>query len=439
MVQTASEEPGRVSEYKSTGGSMRVAGMISGTSMDAIDVAICDFNPAAEGEPNTLEMTLLCFQELPMPTPLRQQLLAMLDRQIADLADLTELNVVLGGAFADALLTTLQEEGLRPEDVDLIGSHGQTIYYLNDDVHVRSTLQMGEPAVIAARTGVSVMADFRVADVAAGGLGAPLVSYFDALFFGGRGTARALQNIGGIGNVTFIPATRAVENAYAFDTGPGNVLIDYAARHFSQGTAQFDADGAMARRGRVDGELLEEVLSHPYFAEAPPKATGRELFGDSFAANLISRAADRGHSPEDTMATLTALTAESIARAYRRFGPAELNEVVLAGGGARNSVLVEQLRQRLPDLQIRLHDEFGVPAAAKEAVTFALLGYDGLHGRTTNIPRCTGAREAVTLGKLVPGRNYRALLSRIVTEMATEWQQPDTPSSTPDRLVRLKQ
>jgi anhydro-N-acetylmuramic acid kinase len=420
-------------------GAMRVAGMISGTSMDAIDVAICDFKPASQEEPNTLEMTLLCFQEQPMPAPLRQRLLAMLDRQIADLVDLTELNVVLGEAFAAALLATLQEEGLRIEDIDLIGSHGQTIYYLNDGVHARSTLQMGEPAVIAERTGVSVMADFRVADVAAGGLGAPLVSYFDAVFFGGRGTARALQNIGGIGNVTFIPATRAVEDAYAFDTGPGNVLIDYAARHFSQGTAQFDADGAMARRGQVDAELLEEVLSHSYFAEAPPKATGRELFGDSFAADVIDRAQGRGRSPEDTMTTLTAITAESIARAYRAFGPADLNEVVLAGGGARNSFLVEQLRQKLPKLRVRLHDEFGVPAAAKEAITFALLGYDGLQGRTTNIPRCTGAREAVTLGKLVPGENYRSLLSRIVAEMAAAWQQQVTPSSAPDRLVRLKQ
>jgi anhydro-N-acetylmuramic acid kinase len=422
-----------------TGGSMRVAGLISGTSVDAIDVAVCDFKPASDKEPTTLEMTLRCFQEQPMPPSLRQRLLTMLDRQSADLADLTELNVVLGVAFADAVLATLRDEGLRIEDIDLIASHGQTIYYLNDGEHVRSTLQMGEPADIAERTGVSVMADFRVADVAAGGLGAPLVSYFDALFFGGRGAARALQNIGGIGNVTFIPATRAVENAYAFDTGPGNVLIDYGARHFSQGTAQFDADGAMARRGRVQTQLVEEVLSHPYFVMRPPKATGRELFGDSFAAEFIERAERGGLSPEDTMATLTAITAESIARAYRAFGPADLNEVVLAGGGARNSVLVDQLRDRLPDLRVRMHDEFGVPAAAKEAVAFALLGYDGLHGRTTNIPGCTGAREAVTLGKLVPGKNYHALLSRVVAEMAAEWQQQETSSASPDRLVRLKQ
>jgi anhydro-N-acetylmuramic acid kinase len=418
---------------------MRVAGLISGTSVDAIDVAVCEFKPASDEDPNTLEMSLVCFREQPMPTSIRQRLLAMLDLQTADLVDLTELNVVLGAAFADALLDTLRDDRLRIGDVDLIASHGQTIYYLNDGVHARSTLQMGEPAEIAARTGVSVMADFRVADVAAGGLGAPLVSYFDALFFGGRGTARALQNIGGIGNVTFIPATRAVEDAYAFDTGPGNVLIDYGARHFSGGTANYDADGVLAGRGHVQADLLGEVLSHPYFSMPPPKATGRELFGDSFAADLITRAGRAGLSPEDTMATLTAITAESIARAYQAFGPADLSDVVLAGGGARNSYLVGQLRDRLPNLQVRMHDEFGVPAAAKEAVTFALLGYDGLHGRATNMPLCTGADEAVTLGKLVPGKNYRALMRRIVADMAGEWQQQETSTTSPDRRVRLKQ
>jgi anhydro-N-acetylmuramic acid kinase len=285
------------------------------------------------------------------------------------------------------------------------------------------------------------MADFRVADMAVGGLGAPLVSYFDALFFGGDGTARALQNIGGIGNVTFVPASHALRDSYAFDTGPGNVLIDFGARHFSHGTAQLDRDGAMSRRGRAHLGLLEEVLAHPYFSEPPPKATGRELFGDAYAAGVISRAGALALSPEDTMATLTAITVESIARAYQTFGPAELHEVVLAGGGAQNSFLKEQLRNRLPDLRFRVHDEFGVPAAAKEAMAFALLAYDGLHGRPTNLPRCTGAREPVTLGKIVPGRNYTTLMEHIFAHRPGDGRlQANAPSSgvAADRVLRLK-
>lgn len=421
--------------------SLRVAGLISGTSVDAIDVAVCEFTQVSDGESDVVEMALLGFREQPMPAGVRERVLDVLAEQTTRLDDLTELNFVLGMAFGDALLATLQAESLRREDLDLIASHGQTIYYLNDGQHIPSTLQMGEPAVIVARSGATVIADFRVADMAAGGLGAPLVPYFDALFFGGRGTARALQNIGGIGNVTFVPASRAIEDAYAFDTGPGNVLIDYGARHFSHGAAQLDLDGAMSRRGQVHVGLLEEVLAHPYFSEPPPKATGRELFGDAYAAGVIGRAGTLGMSPEDTMATLTAITVESIARAYRTLGPAELHEVVLAGGGARNPFLVERLGSRLPDLRIRLHDEFGVPAGAKEAVAFALLGYDALHGRPTNLPRCTGAREPVTLGKIVPGKNYTALMEHVFARRRAdgrlEGRAPSLGAPT-ERVVRLK-
>jgi anhydro-N-acetylmuramic acid kinase len=426
---------------RSNSDSWRIAGLISGTSVDAIDVAVCEFAEGSDGESNVVEMALLCFSEQPMPTGVRERVLAVLAEQTTRLDDLTELNFVLGMAFSDALAATLQGESLRTEDIDLIASHGQTIYYLNDGQHMPSTLQMGEPAVIAARSGTTVMADFRVADMAVGGLGAPLVSYFDAVFFGGDGTARALQNIGGIGNVTFVPTSHALEDSYAFDTGPGNVLIDYGARHFSHGSAQLDRDGAMSRRGRVHVGLVEEVLAHPYFSEPPPKATGRELFGDAYAAGVISRAGASGLSPEDTMATLTAITVESIARAYQTLGPAELNEVVLAGGGARNSFLVEELRKRLPDLRFRLHDEFGVPADAKEAMAFALLGYDGLHGRPTNLPRCTGAHESVTLGKIVPGHNYTTLMERSFAHRPADGRSGENnPSSgaPANRVLRLK-
>ncbi len=419
---------------------MRVAGMISGTSVDAIDVAVCEFSQATEGEAEVVTMSLLSFTEQPMPTAVRERVLMLLDEQAARLDDLTELNFVLGRVFADALLDALKSQGMQAEDLDLIASHGQTIYHLMEDRRVPSTLQFAEPAVIAERAGITVAGDFRVADMAAGGLGAPLVSYFDTLFFGGRPTSLALQNIGGIGNVTFVPPAGNSDGPYAFDTGPGNVLIDYGARHFSRGSQQLDLDGAMAKRGQVNEALLDGVLAHPYFAAPPPKATGRELFGDAFAAQVIGQAETLGLSPEDTMATLTAITAESIARAYRAFGPTDLRELVLAGGGARNSYLVDQLRRRLPTLTVHMHDEFGVPGKAKEAITFALMGYDSLYGRSTNVPSCTGARHAVTLGKIVPGRNYQSLMKRVFGQGQRHAVSPtssDTLGSEVHRILRV--
>lgn len=425
----------------SDGDSMRVAGLISGTSVDAIDVAVCEFAPVWEGDREVVELTLHVFREEPMPADVRDRVLTVLAEQTTELDDLTELNFILGAAFADALLTVLDAEGWHCDDIDLVASHGQTIYHLTESGRVPSTLQMGEPAIIAERTGRTVIADFRVGDMAAGGLGAPLVPYFDALFFGGQGVARALQNIGGIGNVAFVPAIPDRDEVYAFDTGPGNVLIDYGARHFSHNARQLDLDGAMAREGQVQAKLLEEVLAHPYFTAPPPKATGRELFGDAFAADVIDRALALRISPEDTMATLTAITAESIARAYHAFGPADLGDMVVAGGGAKNSFLMDEIRRRLPKLNILLHDAFGVPGGAKEAVAFALMGYDALHGRATNLPRCTGARHAVSLGKIVPGENFRELMGRVSSGGQTNTLTPfrgDTGGSVTNRIVRLK-
>jgi anhydro-N-acetylmuramic acid kinase len=395
-----------------------IIGLISGTSVDAIDAALCEIMPAPQ-ESGTLTLRLLAQQEVPFPTDLRRQVLQICHDKHCHLADLTEMNFRLGSAFTVAALSVAEQAHIPLHTIDLVASHGQTIYHLVDPGRVPSTLQLGEPSIIAYQTGITTVADFRVADMAAGGQGAPLVSFLDVLLFNNEELTRALQNIGGIGNVTMLPAGSGSKGAYAFDTGPGNVLIDYGASYFSQGTLTYDHEGSLARAGTIDPTLLYEVLNHPYFKQPPPKTTGRELFGDAFARELIERAALRHLSPEDTMATLTAITAESIITAYRDFGPAQIDEMIVSGGGSRNPVLMEHLRAGLPTTQIRLFDDIGLPANIKEAAAFAVLGHEAIHGRPGNIPSCTGATSQTILGKIAPGTNYRALLQKI-TNSATE-------------------
>ena len=393
---------------------LRVIGVLSGTSVDAIDTAICELEPESDDTSGVLRLRLRVYREYPYPVGLREQLLALFAEPRCTLEALTEVNFLLGAAFAEAVQHACEDSGYAISEIDLIASHGQTIYHLVAPDHVPSTLQFGEPSIIAQRTGVTVVADFRVADMAAGGQGAPLVSLLDALLFAAPDQTRALQNIGGIANVTFLPAGSSIEGATAFDTGPGNVLIDYGARWFSQGRLLYDRDGQLARAGQPDDALVAETLAHPYFQVLPPKTTGREVFGDAFAAEFLSRALARGLSVEDVMATLTAITARSIAAAYRDFGPPTLDEVIVSGGGARNPVLLDDLRRALPGISVTLYDAFGLPAEAKEAALFALLGYETVHGRPGNLPGCTGARASVMLGKIVPGANMGMLNARII-------------------------
>ena len=392
---------------------MFILGMNSGTSVDGIDVALCEFT--ATEQPGEHNLRLVAYQEYPYPAPLRQQILKLFQDQKCLLADLTELNFVLGEAFAQAVLTFCQEQNVSLADIDLIASHGQTIYHLVEPGRTRATLQMAESAVIARRTGRTVIADFRVADIAAGGQGAPLISFLDALLFQHPTRTIALQNIGGIGNVTFLPAGGDTKSAYAFDTGPGNALIDYGARYFSQGRLAYDQDGAMAQVGQVDERWLAELLGHTYFQQQPPKTTGRELFGDAFAAYLIKQAKERQLSATDTMATLTALTSDSIIRAYQQFGPARIDAVIVSGGGAYNPVIMQRLRHYLPDARVRPFDELGIPASMKEAILFALLGYEAIYGRPANLSGCTGAQTAAILGKITPGSNYTEIFEQVVT------------------------
>jgi anhydro-N-acetylmuramic acid kinase len=271
-------------------------------------------------------------------------------------------------------------------------------------------LQIGAPAVIAAETGITTIADFRPADVAAGGQGAPLTSFADAALFRHETAFRAVQNIGGIGNVTLLPPRRSDRPVTAFDTGPGNMLIDDAAGRIAG--LPFDRDGALAARGRVREGLLMELMHHPFIAQAPPKSTGRETFGAAFADSVWARW--KGQIPsEDLIATLTAFTAASIADAYTRFAPAPIDEVYVGGGGALNPVLMRMLAERLAPARVYDHDALKIPAKAKESVAFALLAYATWHNHPGAVPSCTGAERAAILGAISPGRNYGALLGDI--------------------------
>ena len=396
---------------------------MSGTSVDGIDAAVIEVDLVASGE--ALQVRVLGYFESPIDAALHARIHTLFDPVASRIDDVCEINVLLGEAFAAAAARALRETGV---EADLIASHGQTVWHEVRPDRTRSTLQLAEPSVIAERLGVTTVADFRPRDIAAGGHGAPLASWGDALLFGDSELSRAVQNIGGIGNVTWVPPGGQWAAMLAFDTGPGNALIDHAARRLTGDRQRYDVDGALAAAGRVDDSLLADLLAHPYFRAQPPKSTGREVFGVQFVDPLIDRAAVRGLSAADVLATLTAFTAHSIADQYRRFLPGPPDEVVVGGGGSRNPVLMQLLSELLDPSQIRLHEDFGLPSLGREAVYFALMAHETLFGRPSTVPSCTGATHPVVMGKLVPGANYRSLLAQVARG----------PEARPRRLVVLR-
>lgn len=453
---------------------MVVVGLMSGTSADGIDAVVVELPPAGTRGAGRL----LAHTHYPYPAGLDRRVLRAGEGGTAT-AEIGHLHAYLGELFAQAALGAIAAAGLTPEAVDAIGSHGQTVHHAPEPrlepslqgaawpgtaagqgggaaaagsrpaggagasgvqaagdpvavygpdtgagaglgaIEVRSTLQLGQPAVIAERTGVTTVADFRPRDLAAGGQGAPLAPYAHALLFGDPSAAVAVQNLGGIGNVTFIPAGGGPADVLAFDTGPANMVIDGLVGLLTVGRERYDRDGVRAARGRVDRRLLDELLADPYFARRPPKSTGREHFGATYVASLRRRGAALGLGDDDLVATATALTAESIARAYRDFLPAPPARVVLCGGGARNPTLAAMLRDALAShlagrpgggaVRVELSDAAGLPAEAVEAVCFAVLARETLAGLPAGLPQVTGAARPTLLGVIAPGRGFPGL------------------------------
>lgn len=377
---------------------MIVVGLMSGTSADGTDIAVV----AIEGEPPELDWRLVYHDTVAHPPALRAAILAATRPEGATVDQLCTLNVALGEQFARAALHGIAAAGLSPRQVDLIGSHGQTVWH-EPAGDPPGTLQLGEAAVIAERAGVPVVSNFRARDMAAGGQGAPLVAYVDVLLLTHPERIRAAQNIGGIANVTFLPPPTHAELApLAFDTGPGNLLLDAAAARATGGAWSYDRDGGLAAGGQEDAALLDELLSHPYFARRPPKSTGRELFSAAFMESLWERAIERGLGSSDILATAVALTVESIAAAYRDFLPIFPEEVVVSGGGTRNPALMARLSSAVAPARVVLSDALGIPTDGKEALAFAILAYETWHGRAGNLPAATGAGRAVVLGQITP-------------------------------------
>ena len=370
---------------------------MSGTSADGIDVAIV----RVLGRGFRTRFELLHHSGVPFPQRVRRAVLEVMNAR-ASVADLSRLSFLLGELYAEAIGAAAKKAHLQ---LDLIGCHGQTIYhqgtpraFLGRDI--ACTWQMGEGAVIAARTGVPVVSDFRPADMAAGGTGAPLAPFLDYLLYRHRRRGRIVQNIGGIANFTAIPAKASPEQVIAFDTGPGNMVIDaLMERLFGK---PFDRDGRVAARGRVLDVVVSDLLRRAFFRRRPPKTAGREEFGREFVAEFLRRC--RRARKQDVVATATALTAYSIADAVRAFvapaGEKRFREMIVSGGGAKNRTLMSMVRDELPDLKIRTSDEFGLPSEAKEAVAFAVLAYQTWRRVPSNIPAATGAERAVILGKI---------------------------------------
>lgn len=376
-------------------------GLMSGTSVDGVDAALVKIY----GSGLDTRLELIKFICIPYQDPVTRKLDNLSPR--CSPGELSGLNFIIGEAFAQAALTVIGEAGMSADRVDLIGSHGQTIYHNPPSYGegVPSTMQIGEIDVIAELTGITTVGDFRTRDMAAGGEGAPLVPYADYLLFMKRGGVRLAQNLGGIANVTVIP--ERVDDVIAFDTGPANSLMDNVINLGTGGRQRFDADGKSASAGSVNKELLGNLLSDPYFAKNPPKSTGQELFGRKKAEELYQMVERGSISLNDLMTTLLMLTVESISSAYERFISPKwnINEIIFSGGGCGNPVLMEKLRGKFSGVKCSTTDDYGIPYEAKEAVAFAILANELISGNASNLPSVTGASGPVPMGKIALGRS----------------------------------
>jgi anhydro-N-acetylmuramic acid kinase len=430
-----------------------VLGLMSGTSADAIDVAMAQIS----GAPPNLHAKLLNHSSINFPPAVRKEILRVAEQQPISAAQLSQLNFHLGEIFGEAALTACKRFRLAPKKIALIGSHGQTIFHQGPPVPylgrpTASTLQIGEPAVIAARTGITTIADFRPADIALGGQGAPLVPYADYLLYAHPQLGRVSLNLGGIANVTVLPAGCKPSQIFAFDTGPANMLIDALVQYFTHGRQRYDKNASFARRGQIHQRLIRHLMQDPYLKLSPPKSTGREYFGATYVKKLLAFGRSHKIKPADILYTVTYFTAASVVDALRRFvfPKHQIHQLIVSGGGARNPLLLVQLRLMLlisslpalptrarhsdrtvgargiyPDcigsasrgklrslptrhslksssapIEVLPSSDLGIPTDAKEAFAFALLAYETFHHRPSNLPSATGAQRPAILGKI---------------------------------------
>jgi len=386
---------------------------MSGTSADGIDAALVEITR----EGNQPAVTLLHFERRPYPPGIRDRILRLADHPDA-LREVCRLNALLGEFFAQAALDLVEAARMSVTEVALIGSHGQTVCHLpipvaEGNLLLRSTLQIGEPCVIAERTGRSTVADFRTRDIAAGGEGAPLTPYPHSLLFRHPDRCRVIVNLGGISNLTVLPPGGISHDIVAFDAGPGNVLIDGVVRRLSGGISEYDVDGAWAASGTVRQDLLKRWLGHLFFRRPPPRSAGQEEFGPRMVEEILLQAAQERIPPADLVATVSAFSVEAVVQSLEAhvFPRHTVEEVLLCGGGVQNRWIREALRARLAPRPVLATDDVGVPARAVEAMAFAILAYLTFTGQAGNVTSATGARHAVPLGKIIPGKGYAGMVS----------------------------
>jgi len=384
----------------SRGRSTLALGIMSGTSADGIDVALV----RVAGRKASLEN----FAVFPFPRGVQKAILKLGEGGPVTTGEISQLNFLLGEIFAGAALAACKKFRVSPAQIAVIGSHGQTVFHQGipaafNGRRIASTLQIGEPSVIAGRTGITTVGDFRPADMAAGGQGAPLVPFVDFLLYRHPRIGRAALNIGGIANVTVIPAGAKTEDVYAFDTGPGNMVIDALVRHYTHGRKAYDRNAEMAGRGTFLPRLSDDLMRDDYYVKPPPKSAGREQYGEAYVRRVLAHRDSRRAKPEDVILTVTGVTAHSILYAFSLFvfSRTKVNELIVSGGGARNPFLMKALGAAFEqDFRIRESSELGVPGDAKEAFAFAVLAHETLHQRPANVPGATGANKAVVLGKV---------------------------------------
>lgn len=386
----------------------RVVGLMSGTSVDGIDAALIEI----EGDALDGKVRLLAFENKPFPEAVKKKIFDLFVTENATIDKIGYMNVLLGELYAEAVFSVVEKSGLLMSEIDLIGSHGQTIYHHpqcneEDGYPIRYTVQIGEGSIISNRTHIPCISDFRVADMAAGGQGAPLVPFTEYLLYRNKSKTILLQNLGGIGNITVLPANSSIQEVYAFDTGPGNMIIDGLVSLFTEGAKTMDDGGRIAAGGTINLELLQQLCSHEYFQEKPPKSTGREMFGEKYIKELYGKIIAANLSMADAIATVTDFSAWAMEDSYQKYilpnHPAD--QLLIGGGGSYNLTLVSMIRKRMEQhgVAVYIQEDFGFSSDAKEAIAFALLADYAMAGKCNNVPSVTGADYPVVMGKLSLG------------------------------------